>query len=148
MTSHDSNAVFIYQRKSRSDDRYKKIPIQILKGEKTHFCCPHSLSFHPVNDALAVSSSQGRKNVNIFTKKSEGSSLVYQNAPDLSLEIIEMYDDSTLYLLDQLRQEGGVKGVTFSPDGKSLAITQNLCQDLLVLPFPVGVLAIYPVNID
>jgi DNA-binding beta-propeller fold protein YncE len=144
VTSHDTHSVLLFQRKNSSQGLYTENPIQILQGEETHFCYPHSLTFHPLKNYLAVSSSQGRKNVNIF---SNGSETTYSNTPELSLEIIEMYDESTIALLDQLMQEGGVKGIAFSPDGKSLAIVQNLCQDTLRLPTPVGVLAIYPLDL-
>ncbi|MBI2742468.1 MAG: hypothetical protein HYX48_00930 [Chlamydiales bacterium] len=148
VTSHDAHCVVIYQRKSSSHGVYSDRPIQILHGKETRFCYPHSLSFNPLDDSLAVSCSQGRKNVHIFTREPEGSMLPYANAPELSLEIIEMYDESTIALLEQLSQEGGVKGITFTPDGRSLAITQNLCQDSLRLPYPVGVMAIYPVEME
>ncbi len=144
VTSHDAHAVAIYQRINNSQGYYTQDPVQILQGKETGFSYPHSLSFHPLNNCLAVSCSQGSKNVHVFTKISEATP--YSNAPDISLEVIEMYDASTLVFLDQLQQEGGVKGVAFSPDGKSLAITQNLCQDDLHLPYPVGVLAIYSLN--
>ena len=61
---------------------------------------------------------------------------------------MQMYEESTIHLLEELEQEGGCKGVSFSPDGTSLAITQNLSADLLKLPYSVGVLLIYPVSIN
>ncbi|MGE5196262.1 MAG: WD40 repeat domain-containing protein [Anaerolineae bacterium] len=148
VTSHSSHSVILYQRISNSQGLYRDNPIQILEGEETHFCYPHSLAFHPLKNYLAVSCSQGRKNVHIFANESESPTTAYLNAPELSLEIIEMYDESNITLLDHLLEEGGVKGIAFAPDGKSLAITQNLCQDILRLPSPVGVLAIYPMKID
>ncbi len=148
VTSLHSHSVVLYQRMSNSQGRYLDHPIQVLQGEETHFCYPHSLSFHPLKDYLAVSCSQGRKNVHIFARESEKLAGVYSNAPGLSLEILEMYDASTIGLLGQLWQEGGVKGIAFSPDGKSLAVTQNLCQDAVQLPFSVGIVAIYPVKFE
>lgn len=143
VTSHHAHSVVLFKRLPHSQGYYIETPMQVIKGAETHLCYPHSLSIHPSKNYLAVSCSQGRKNVQIFARKSE---TFFSNAPELSLEILEMYDASTLVLLEQLQQEGGVKGIAFSPDGKSLAITQNLCQDDLMLPFPVGVLAIYPVD--
>ncbi len=145
VTSHDSHSVVLYQRKEGSQGFYVNTPIQALQGPQTLFCFPHSVAFHPVKNDLTVSCSQGRKNVHFFSTTESG---LYATAPELSLEILEMYDESTIHLLDQLHQEGGVKGIAFTPDGKGLAITQNLCQDSLRLPFPVGVLAIYPVSVE
>ena len=117
-------------------------PVQVIQGPETNLCFPHSLSFHPTLNHLVVSSSQGRQNINIFEKVSDEPPY-YCITPMISLEILTMYDESTLYLLDQLHQEGGCKGAAFAPDGSSLAVTQNLCADNLKLPFNVGVLAVY-----
>lgn len=140
VTSHDAHAVAIF--KQTSHGKYDAVPMQIIQGEETHFTYPHSLSFHPQTNVLAVSCSQGRQNVHLFVPEAG----VFPNAPEFSMEVLEMYDASTIHLIEHLWQEGGVKGVAFSPDGKSIAVTQNLCQDMLKLPYPVGVLAIYPVD--
>lgn len=140
ITSHDAHSVALFQRNSYGS--YDREPFQIIQGEETHFTYPHSLSFHPQTSALAVSCSQGRQNVHLFIPENG----VFPNAPSFSMEVLEMYDASTIQFIEHLWQEGGVKGVAFSPDGKSIAVTQNLCQDMLKLPYPVGVLAIYPVN--
>ncbi len=144
--SYASDTVVIYQRQPNSQGHYRDHPVQVLQGEETRFVYPHSLSFHPSENYLAVSCAQGRKNVHVFLQETEGAATTYSNAPILSLEILEMYNDSTIALLEQIQQDGGVKGIAFAPDGKSLAIVQNLCHGSL--QFPLGVLAIYPVNID
>lgn len=141
-TSHDTNSVVIYQRLPGKGGRYTSEPVEIIKGKETNFTCPHSVSFHPTKDYLIVSSAQGLKNVNIFKKVSDAFPR-YEHTPSIAMEIIEMYEESTLYLLEQLKQEGGCKGVYFSPDGKSFAVTQNLCADLLKLPYSVGALLVY-----
>ncbi len=140
VTSHDAHAVALFKQTSRGN--YDALPTQIIQGEETHFTYPHSLSFHPETNALAVSCSQGRQNVHLFIPEAGA----FPNAPAFSMEVLEMYDASTIHMIEQLWQEGGVKGVAFSPDGKSIAVTQNLCQDMLKLPYPVGVLAIYAVK--
>jgi WD40 repeat protein len=123
---------------------YTSQPVEIIKGSDTNFHYPHSVSFHPTKNYLLVSSSEGKKNINIFQKTSDNFPR-YSSKPILSLEVITMYEESIIYLLGQLHQEGGCKGVSFSPDGTSLAITQNLSADLLQLPYSVGVLLVYPV---
>jgi hypothetical protein len=121
--------------------------MQILKGPETNFSCPHSLALHSSKKYLLVSNSEGKKNINISQKISHDLPF-YISAPVLSLEITQMYDESTICLLEELCEEGGCKGVAFSPDGTSLAITQNLCADVLKLPFSIGVLLIYSLSID
>lgn len=145
VTSHDFHAAVIFQRMNDSQDHYFDHPLQVLQGEEAQLCYPHSLAFHPLKNDLAISCSQGRKNLQLFVKESE---TAYSNSPELSLEILDMYDASTIALIEHLQEEGGVKGIAFAPDGKSLAITQNLCHDSLQLPEPVGVVAIYPVLMD
>lgn len=147
VTSHDAHTVLIYQRISGSEGMYTSKPVEIIQGPDTNFHYPHSVSFHPTNNYLAVSCSEGLKNINIFKKTSDDFPC-FGSKPFLSLEITQMYDESTICLLTQLNQEGGCKGVSFSPDGTCLAITQNLCADLLKLPYSVGVLLIYPVNLN
>jgi WD40 repeat protein len=147
VTSHDANAVLIYQKLQGSNGKYTSRPVEIIQGADTNLNYPHSVSFHPTKNYLLVSSSQGLKNINIFQKTSDDFPR-YGTKPLLSLEITQMYDESTIHLLEELHQEGGCKGVAFSPDGKALAITQNLSADFLKLPYSVGVLLIYPVSID
>lgn len=145
VTSHDTNAVVIYQRLPGEEGSYTSEPVEIIKGKDTNFICPHSVSFHPTKEYLIVSSAQGIKNVNLFKKVSDEFPR-YEHKPSISMEILEMYEESTLYLLEKLKQEGGCKGVYFSPDGKSFAVTQNLCADLLKLPYSVGALLVYTVE--
>lgn len=148
VTSHDNHCVVLFQRMENSNGRFFDQPFQAIQGEETLLCFPHSLAFHPFTNDLAVSCSQGRKNVNFFKRESEHSNATYFSSPMLSLEITEMYTSETIEWLDKLYQEGGVKGVAFSPDGQSLAIAQNLCQDELKLPYPVGIIAIYSLTMD
>jgi DNA-binding beta-propeller fold protein YncE len=145
VTSHDTHSVLIYQKIPGSDGMYTSRPVEIIQGPETNFNYPHSVSFHPTKNYLLVSSSQGQKNINIFQKISDDFPH-YGSKPVLSLEITEMYEESTIHLLAQLHMEGGCKGVAYSPDGTSLAITQNLSADLLKLPYSVGVLLVYPIR--
>lgn len=123
----DTHSVIIYQKNS---DSYTHV--QTLQQ---NLCYPHSVSFHPSGDYLVVSNAQGRKNVNFFVKGS--------SKPILTLEITQMYEESTIHLIDQLHRRGGCKGVAFSSDGTCLAVTQNLSTP----PFSVNVLLVYPVEI-
>jgi DNA-binding beta-propeller fold protein YncE len=145
VTSHDTHSVLIYQKILGSSAEYTSRPVEIIQGPDTNFCYPHSVSFDPTKNYLCVSNSQGRKNINIFQKISDHFPR-YDIKPIVSLEILQMYDESTIHLLEQLYQEGGCKGVAFSPDGTSLSITQNLSANHLKLPYSVGVLLVYPVD--
>lgn len=147
VTSADTHSLLIYQQISGSGNLYGPKPLQIIKGLQTNVCYPHSVSFHPTKNYVAVTNAQGRKNINIFQKNSDDSP-IYGLTPVLTLEITEMYDESTIQLIEQLRQKGGCKGVSFSPDGASLAITQNLTADGLQVPFTVGMLLVYLVEIN
>lgn len=146
-TSHDAHAVLIYQRLPDSEGMYTSKPVEIIQGPDTNFHYPHSVSFHPTKNYLLVSSSQGQKNINIFKKVSDEFPR-YSSKPVLGLEVTQMYEESTIHLLNELHQEGGCKGVSFSPDGTSFAITQNLSADQLKLPYSVGVLLIYSARFD
>lgn len=147
VTSHDTHAVLIYQHIQDSDGLYTSQPVEIIQGPETNFHYPHSVSFHPTQNYLIVSSSEGQKNINIFQKTSDTFPR-YGLKPIVSLEVITMYEESTIHLLGQLHQEGGCKGVSFSPDGTSFALTQNLSADQMQLPYSVGVLLVYSIKID
>lgn len=142
----DTHSVLIYQRIPGSGNLYTPQPVQIIQGPDTNLCYPHSVSFHPTKNYLVVSNAQGRKNINIY-QKITGGFPGYSFAPELTLEVTQMYNESTIHLLEQLRQKGGCKGVSFSPDGTSLAVTQNLTADGLQVPFSVGMLLVYFVGI-
>lgn len=144
-TSHDTHSVLIYQKIPASRGMYTSKPVEVIQGPETNFQYPHSVSFHPTKQYLLVSCSQGEKNINLFQQTSDLFPR-YSHKPILSLAITEMYDPSTIHLLKELHQEGGCKGVSFSPDGTAFATTQNLCADLLKLPYSIGVLLIYSVT--
>lgn len=143
----DSHSVLIYQRSSHARNLYQTQPIQTIQGPDTNLCYPHSVSFHPTNNYLVVSNAQGRKNINVFKKTSDDFPF-YSFKSVLTLEITQMYEESTLHLLEQLHKKGGCKGVSFSPDGTSLAITQNLTADGQEVPFSVSMLLLYPIFLE
>lgn len=147
VTSADTHSLLIYQRNSNSENSYGPQPIQIIKGLQTNVCYPHSVSFHPTKNYVAVTNAQGRKNINIFQKISHDCPHYGLN-PVLTLEITKMYDEFTIQFIEQLLHKGGCKGVSFSPDGASLAITQNLTADGCQVPFTIGMLLVYPVEIS
>lgn len=147
VTSHDAHAVLIYQRIPDSDGRYTSTPVEIIRGEKSNLLFPHSVSFHPSKDYLIVTNSQGKNNVNIYKRTSDDFPR-YDHKPYLVMDVIEMYDESNRHLLDILYQEGGCKGVSFSPDGKSFAVTQNLSPNDLKQPESLGALLVFPVEIS
>lgn len=136
-TSHDNHSAALFEK---GPDGYQLV--QVFDQEKSHLLYPHSLAFHPLTNDLAITNSQGKQNVLLYKSLSENH---YNPEPADVLEVLEMYNETNIDWLYKLKQEGGVKGVAFSPDGKSLAITQNLNQRHLRLPEPVGVIAIYPV---
>lgn len=141
-TSHHSHSVVIFQRESGSG-QFNPKPFQVIEKEQGRFKYPHSLAFHPITNDLVVSNSEGKQNIQLFQLEAGQR---YFSAPTFSMEVSVMYDASTIHLLEKLSQEGGVKGVAISPDGKSLAVVQNLCDGLLHLPHPVSVLAVFPIN--
>lgn len=118
VTSHGNHSVVLYQRIPHSQGLYSPEPIEILQGEETHFCFTHSVSFHPSNDYLAVSSAGGKKTLSIF-KKVSNQFPRYSTFPEQTLEI---YNPDALHLRDQFPEEGGVKGIAFSPDGKQISL--------------------------
>lgn len=143
VTSHDNHSVVLFRRVENSNGRFFDQPLQVIQGPETLLRYPHSIAFHPLINDFAVSCSEGIQNVHFFKRESESSEVIYLNSPMFSLEVTEMYDTETINWIDKLYQEGGVKGIAISFDGKSLAIAQNLCQDELRLSYPVGIIAIY-----
>lgn len=140
----EKNTVHLFQKNPNSENLYSSSPVQTLQGQDSNLCCPHSLSFHPIEDYLVVSNAQGRNNINVFKKIADGP--FYEVAPILTMQVIEMYKASNLDFIDQLHKKGGCKGVAFSPDGTSLAITQNLTADGVQVPISTSMLLIYPVK--
>lgn len=143
VASVDTHSVLIYKRSRRSGRMFSSTPVEILKGDESGLCYPHSVCFHPVSKHLAVTNAQGRSNVNIFRRVSNDAPF-YSPKPALCLTVTEMYEESTLHLIDELQGRGGCKGVAFSPSGTSIAVTQNLGVENLELTHPLGVLLIYP----
>ncbi len=148
VTSRKTHALLIYQRLSSLENNYTEHPIQILQGPETNLIDAHSVCFHPYSNYLIASNSWGVNNINIF-KPISSSSPYYEIKPIITLDINKMYDKSTMHLIETFPEgEGGCKGVTFSPDGKKIAVTQNLSTDLPGIKTSVGVLLIYPITID
>ena len=125
VTSHANHSVVFYQQIPNSQGLYSPDPVEILQGEQTNFCFTHSVSFHPTNDYLAVSSASGKYTLSIFKKTSE-------NFPRYSIfpeQTLEIYNPKNFHLRDQFPEEGGVKGIAFSPDGKQLSICASDIAD-------------------
>lgn len=118
VTSHATHSVLLFAQDQDNAERYDAVPCQILQGEETGFHFTHSLAFHPVDHTLVVSSAAGKKTVAVFNKL-PGSPITYSLVPS---QILEVYNPETYHLNMYEPEEGGVKGVAFSPSGKVLAI--------------------------
>lgn len=83
-----------------------------------------------------ISNAGGKKTLNIFRKNSE-SFPRYASYPQQSLEI---YSRQTIYLQNKYPEEGGVKGVAFSSDGKYLGLCASDIEkpDQAILIYPVS----------
>jgi WD40 repeat protein len=117
ITSHGVHSALLYEANGTGEGFHPN-PVQILQGPDTHFCYTHSLSFHPRDNTLAVSSAGGTKTLALFQKTSDQAPL-YSSAP---LQVLEIYNPETIHLQDKLPEEGGVKGVAFSPDGHVIGV--------------------------
>jgi DNA-binding beta-propeller fold protein YncE len=118
VTNHDAHSVAIYQELPHSPGFYTADPVEILQGEVTNLCYPHSLSFHPSNEYLAVSCAGGIKTLNLFKKISEQFPR-YSTTPEKTMEV---FNPETIQLQKEWPQEGGVKGIAFSPDKNQLGL--------------------------
>lgn len=129
VTSHGNHSVLIFERKFLSQE-YSNTPAEILKGEETLFTFTHSLCFHPIDDTLIVSSAGGRKTLSLFKKISE----LVPRYTSSAAQAIEIYNPETIYMQEFYPEEGGVKGITISPDGKILGICAgdivNTCRSI------------------
>ncbi len=136
VTSHGTHSLLIFEKTSSSEGKYSASPVEILKGEETNFCFTHSVCFHPLDDTLAVSSAGGRKTLSLFKKVSD-------TVPRYSIvpsQTFEIYNPETIHLQQYNKEEGGVKGVAFSPDGKILGLCAQDMGDPLksILFYTIG----------
>ena len=122
ITSHGTNSLLIYERTSTKKETYSASPVEILSGEETGFNFPHSVSFHPLDGTLAVSSSGVVKTTLALFKKNSNIAPYYSSTPSQTFEI---YNPDTIYLQKHAKEEGGVKGISFSPDGKFIGLCSS-----------------------
>ncbi|MES2122312.1 MAG: beta-propeller fold lactonase family protein [Chlamydiota bacterium] len=127
VTSHANHSVVLYQKVSDAPILYSPQPIEVLRGGATSFCFTHSLCFHPITDDLIVSSAGGKKNLSYFKKKGEAFPR-YSNGPD---KVFAIYSPESIHLQLKYPEEGGVKGVAFSPGGEYL----GLCASDIAKPY-------------
>lgn len=120
VTSHGNHTVLIYE--FNRDGFYSEQPMQILQSD---LCFPHSLCFHPVDDTLVVSSAGGRKTMAVFEKISDQAPY-YCEKP---FQVFEIFNPDTIHFQKEYPEEGGVKGVAFSSDGKILGICASDIDD-------------------
>lgn len=118
VTSHGNHSVLIFQQQMEGSGLYDPQPVQILKGPETTFHYTHSLSFHPVDDTLVVSSASGKKTLAAFLKLASGPNL-YSTTPN---QVFEIFNPLTFYMQMFEPEEGGLKGVAFTPSGRVLAV--------------------------
>jgi len=138
VTSHDGNAVAIYQQVPNSEGLYSQEPVEIIQGEGSNLLYPHSVSFHPTNKYLAVSSAGGKKTLNIFQKVSDEFPR-YSHFPAYTVEV---YNPMSIHLQSKQPHEGGVKGIAFSNDGTFLGICASdiAHSDRTIFIFPVEII--------
>lgn len=125
VTNHGTHSVLLYQRIAGSTDLYSAHPVEILQGSETNLAYPHSLSFHPQTNDLAVSNSGGKKTLNIFRTNSKE----FPRYAKTPIQTIPIYAPDTVDFLDRDPKEGGVKGVAFSRDGTFLGLCASHILD-------------------
>ncbi len=111
---HKNNTISFY--KYDSNGFYFPEPIEVLKSDHIHY--PHSLIFHPITDDLVVSNASGENTLNVFSPVAANFPR-YSPVPTTSLNI---YKPVAADLKEKFPEEGGVKGVSFSSDGRTLAL--------------------------
>lgn len=101
VASHSEHAIYYYQKVESFFE-----PTCKIKNKKSKLHCPHSLSFHPSCEYLAVSNGGDPKTVLFFKILAEQpEKILIIDIPGITFHAY-----------------GGVKGVSFSPDGTSLAL--------------------------
>lgn len=134
VTSHERHSVLIYERLPGNEGRFSTQPVEILKGNEANIYFPHSLAFHESND-LVVSNASGKKTLNVFKRVSDQ----VPRYASIPMQTLEIYNPENVHLQKQHPEEGGVKGVAFTPDGNFLGICAGdiVHQDrkVLILPF-------------
>ncbi len=111
VVSHTSNVILFY--KYIGNGMYNDMPIEVLYSEDLYH--PHSIAFHPITNDIVVSNSGGKNNINVFEYISDG---IYAS---VSKQTLQTYNPDTLHLQEGLPGEGGIKGLSFSNDGKLMA---------------------------
>jgi DNA-binding beta-propeller fold protein YncE len=120
ITNHMSHSVSLFEKVDETG-YYSILPVQQIYG----LVYPHSLCFFCEDQYLAVTCSQGTKNLIIYKKSKEANSY-YDEIAFQSAEVTLMYDEQTISFVEKLHREGGCKGIAVSPDGLMLAVSQNL----------------------
>ncbi len=116
VTSHGVHLLLIYERSPDSQELFNPNVAEIIPRKRSLCTFPHSVCFHPVDDTLVISSAGGRKNISVFQKLADTAPR-YSGAPS---QIFEIFNPKTIHLQEKAPEEGGVKGIHFSADGKIL----------------------------
>lgn len=113
---HSTHAIAIFKRSKYSSYLFNSDPECLIKCDELKY--PHSVSFHPSNQYLVISSAGGTSSVNVFKKQSEGSPQ-FTSSP---VQTIVTYNPQTIYMQRECPDECGAKGIALSKDGKTIAV--------------------------
>lgn len=126
VTSHGTCSVLLFQKIPNSQEHYAASAVEGLQIERAPFCYAHSVSFSPLDDTLVASFAAGMKSLFVFRKLADTA----PRYPSIPSQILRIHNPETVHLRKTQNGQGGVKGVAFSPDGKTL----GLCASDIVDP--------------
>ncbi len=140
VASHGNHLVPIYQRQQGPNGEYSWKLVEVIRGFRSNLYYPHSLSFHPSNEYLAVSNAAGAQTLLVFKKVSD----TFPRYGRTAVQALSIFHAESVPLQSTFPEEGGVKGVAFAPNGNALGICSSNIADLhkSVLIYPIGL--IYP----
>jgi len=119
ITSHRTHSVIIYEE--GESGVYSESPVQIIEGD---LCYPHSVAFHPLDDTLVISSAGGRKTLAVYPKLSDTAPFYGEPA-----QVLGIFNPKSVHHQKWFPEEGGIKGVCFSPDGRILGLSASDITD-------------------
>jgi WD40 repeat protein len=134
ITCHGNHSLLLFEKIPFSEEMFNPVPVEILKGQETYLNYPHSVCFHPLDDSLIISNASARLDPDP-SKKIAGNGItlslykkISDSAPRYSpfpSQTLEIYNRETIHLSMLYKEEGGVKGIAFSQDGKILGLCSS-----------------------